>query len=57
MKEKLKKIGQAFWSKTFLVLVIITLAGALGYKTNPAFEQLMEAAVCALPGVSGCGND
>ena len=57
MKEKLKKIGQAFWSKTFLVLVIVMLTGALGYKTSPAFEQLVGTVVCSLPGVSGCGND
>ena len=54
MKDKLKKIGQAFWSKTFLVIVIVTLATALGYKTSESFEQFVGKVVCTLPGVSGC---
>lgn len=54
MKDKLKKIGQAFWSKTFLVIVIVTLATALGYKSSPQFEALVGKVVCTLPGVSGC---
>ena len=34
MKEKLKKMLKALWSKPVLAAVIIALAGALGYELS-----------------------
>lgn len=51
MKNILKKIGAALWSKKVLVPLIIALSAALGYEMN---ADGAERLVCILPLVGGC---
>lgn len=51
MKNVLKKLGHALWSKAVLTAIIITLCGALGYEMSSSGADRI---ACLFPGVSGC---
>lgn len=51
MKNVLKKIGQALWSKFVLATIIVALCSALGYEISASGADRL---ACLFPGVSGC---
>ena len=51
MKNVLKKLGQALWSKAVLAAIIIALCGALGYEMSSSGADRI---ACLFPAVSGC---
>lgn len=54
MKNVLKKLGQALWSKAVLAAIIIALCGALGYEMSSTGADRI---ACLFPGVSGCADN
>ena len=52
MKNILKKIGAALWSKKVIVPLIIALSAALGYEMSADGAARL---ACILPLVGGCG--
>mgnify|MGYP000192198485 CR=1 FL=1 len=51
MKNVLKKIGQALWSKVVLATIIVALCSALGYEISASGADRL---ACLFPAVSGC---
>lgn len=53
MKNALKNLGQALWSKAVLAAIIVALCGALGYEISATGADRI---ACFFPGVSGCSE-
>jgi hypothetical protein len=53
MKNALKNLGHALWSKAVLAAIIVALCGALGYEISATGADRL---ACVFPGVSGCEN-
>lgn len=51
MKNALKNLAKAVWSKSVLAAIIIALFGALGYEMSSTGADRL---ACMVPGVSGC---
>lgn len=51
MKNALKNLAKAVWSKSVLAAIIIALCGALGYEMSSTGADRL---ACMVPGVSGC---
>ncbi len=51
MKNALKNLAKAVWSKSVLAAIIIALCGALGYEMSSTGADRL---ACIVPGVSGC---
>ena len=51
MKNTLKNLAKAVWSKTVLAAIIVALFGALGYEMSSSGADRL---ACMVPGVSGC---
>ena len=51
MKNALKNLGHALWSKAVLAAIIVSLCGALGYDISATGADRI---ACVLPGASVC---
>lgn len=54
MKNVLKKLGQALWSKAVLAAIIVSLCGALGYEISASGADRI---ACLFPAVLGCPDN